>query len=305
MKKIFLTLILTIGALTIFTSCTKKQNQIIDRFDNQTINMSYQALSSIKMLEAKEEFNTVKRLGNQTTSQEVVEKEVIDKYLNLMQELLNDNGGFKTETKESDKPEYSYLVEITTRNIQNEKVVYSLYYNETESSTKTEIDEDDLTEETETVKTIKGIALVDNKEFVLEGIIKEETENDESEVKSTFKIIEDKDNYVIVEEEVENETNEYEHEYKYVVVSNGKKVSEVKFELEQEDGELSIELREVSKDNKTSYKFKIQEENGTKYIKVEVKEGKNVTKIKVRQILDTETNTYVYEYKYMENKNKK
>lgn len=305
MKKIFLTLILTIGALTIFTSCTKKQNQRIDRFDDQTINMSYQALSSIKMLEAKEEFNTVKRLGNQTTSQEVVEKEVIDKYLNLMQELLNDNGGFKTETKESDKPEYSYLVEITTRNIQNEKVVYSLYYNETESSTKTEVDEDDLTEEIETVKTIKGIALVDNKEFVLEGIIKEETEQDEKEVKSTFKIIEDKDNYVIVEEEVENETNEYEHEYKYVVVNNGKKVSEVKFELEQEDGELSIELREVSKDNKTSYKFKVQEENGTKYIKVEVKEGNNVTKIKVRQILDTETNTYVYEYKYIENKNKK
>ena len=47
MKKVFLTLILTIGAVLIFTSCTKKQKIKTDRFDDQTINMSYQALSSI------------------------------------------------------------------------------------------------------------------------------------------------------------------------------------------------------------------------------------------------------------------
>ena len=127
MKKVFLTLILTIGAVLIFTSCTKKQKIKTDRFDDQTINMSYQALSSIKMLETKEEYTTVKRLSNRVANQEVVEKEVIDKYLGLMQELLNDNGGFKTETKVSDKPEYSNLVEITTRNFQNQTVVYSLY----------------------------------------------------------------------------------------------------------------------------------------------------------------------------------
>ena len=46
---------------------------------------------------------------------------------------------------------------------------------------------------------------------------------------------------------------------------------------------------------KTSYKFKVKEEKGYKYIKVEVKEGNNVTNIKVRLILNTETNTYTYE----------
>ena len=177
MKKVFLTLILTIGAVLIFTSCTKKQKIKTDRFDDQTINMSYQALSSIKMLETKEEYTTVKRLSNRVANQEVVEKEVIDKYLGLMQELLNDNGGFKTETKVSDKPEYSNLVEITTRNFQNQTVVYSLYYNEISSEIKTEIDEDDLTEEIETEKRISGIAIVGEKEFILEGIVKEEKEN--------------------------------------------------------------------------------------------------------------------------------
>ena len=261
--------------------------------------MSYQALSSIKMLETKEEYNTVKRLSNQVANQEVVEKEVINKYLGLMQELLNDNGGFKTETKVSDKPEYTYLVEITTKNFQNQTIVYSLYYNETSSKIETEIDEDDLTEETEIEKRISGIALVGEKEFILEGIIKEEKENDEIESESIFKIIEDKNNYVIVQEETETEQNEYTHEYKYTIVSNGKKVNEVEFELEQENDELSVELKEVSNNTKTSYKFKVKEEKGYKYIKVEVKEGKDVTNIKVRLILNTETNTYTYEYKYM------
>lgn len=299
MKKVFLTLILTIGAVLIFTSCTKKQKIKTDRFDDQTINMSYQALSSIKMLETKEEYTTVKRLSNRVANQEVVEKEVIDKYLGLMQELLNDNGGFKTETKVSDKPEYSNLVEITTRNFQNQTVVYSLYYNEISSEIKTEIDEDDLTEEIETEKRISGIAIVGEKEFILEGIVKEEKENDEVENKSIFKIIEDENNYVIVQEETETEQNEYTHEYKYTIVSNGKKVNEVELELEQENGELSVELKEVSNITKTSYKFKVKEEKGYKYIKVEVKEGNNVTNIKVRLILNTETNTYTYEYKYV------
>lgn len=299
MKKVFLTLILTIGAVLIFTSCKKKQKIKTDRFDDQTINMSYQALSSIKMLETKEEYNTVKRLSNRVANQEVVEKEVINKYLGLMQELLNDNGGFKTETKVSDKPEYSNLVEITTRNFQNQTVVYSLYYNEISSEIKTEIDEDDLTEEIEVEKRISGIAIVGEKEFILEGIVKEEKENDEVENESIFKIIEDENNYVIVQEETETEQNEYTHEYKYIIVSNGKKVNEVEFELEQENGELSIKLKEVSNNTKTSYKFKVKEEKGYKYIKVEVKEGNNVTNIKVRLVLNTETNTYTYEYKYI------
>ena len=126
MKKVFLTLILTIGAVLIFTSCTKKQKIKTDRFDDQTINMSYQALSSIKMLETKEEYTTVKRLSNRVANQEVVEKEVIDKYLGLMQELLNDNGGFKTETKVSDKPEYSNLVEMNNLLKRSGKSFYEL-----------------------------------------------------------------------------------------------------------------------------------------------------------------------------------
>ena len=138
----------------------------------------------------------------------------------------------------------------------------------------------------------------------------EETKNkvlafkNESEKESYFKIIEDRNNYVIIEEEFEQELNEAEHEYKYVVFSNGKKVSELEFELEQENGELSVEVKEITKDAKTSYKFKVIENGNNKYIKVEIKNGTKITKIKARIVYDTETNTYKYDYKYIEGENK-
>ena len=298
MKKVFLSLFIIVGAVLTLASCNKKQEKKIDRFDDMTVNMSYQALSSIKMLEVKDEFNSVKKLSAVKSEINTSDKEVIDRYMKMMEELLDDNGGFQTAIKNSDKAEYTNLIEITTSTIDKEKIVYSLYYNETIVNTIVEEDE------TETIKKINGIAVVGKKEYLLEGSIKEEIEDLETETDSTFKIIEDELNYVIVKEEKEIEGAEYEHGYKYTIVSDGKKVNEVEFEIEQEDNELSIELKEKSIDSKTSYKFKKIEEKGTKYFKIEVKNGTKVSKIKVHVVLDTKTNTYNYEYEYIERNDK-
>ena len=150
------------------------------------------------------------------------------------------------------------------------------------------------------IKKIEGIAKTIDQEFLLEGTIKTEIEDDEEEIKSTFKIFEDEKNYVIVEEEIENEQNEEEHEYKYVVYNDGKKISETKFELEKEDGKTTIEIKEKDATTKTSYKFYLVDEK-TKYFKIEIKNGSIVKKLKVRVIFDVETNTYTYDYKYIEN----
>ncbi len=300
MKKIMLTLIAVLAICATLSACTKKKgDNVIDRLEGLQNNMSYQAVSSIKMLEIKEEFNPTKNLlGGTLFNQETVsEKEVIEKYLAMMEELMGNNGGINIVNQTSDKPEYENMIVITTKNLQDDNTIYSLYYNETIVN---EIDDDEIEE----IKIITGIALVNGKEYALEGKTKIETEKDESEKESSFKIIEDKNNYVIIEEEFEQELNESEHEYKYVVVSNGKKVSELKFELEQENGELSVEVKEITKDAKTSYKFKVMENGNNKYIKVEIKNGTETTKIKARIIYDTETNTYKYDYKYIEGENK-
>ena len=304
MKKIMLTLIAVLAICATLSACTKKKgDKVIDRLEGLQNNMSYQAVSSIKMLEIKEEFNTAKKLaGGTLLNQETVsEKEVIEKYLAMMEELMGNNGGINIVNQTSDKPEYENMIVVTTKNLQDEETIYSLYYNETIVN---EIDDDDDDDEVEEVKIITGIALANGKEYTLEGKTKIETEKDESEKESSFKIIEDKNNYVIIEEEFEQELNESEHEYKYVVVSNGKKVSELEFELEQENGELSVEVKEITKDAKTSYKFKVIENGNNKYIKVEIKNGTKTTKIKARIVYDTETNTYKYDYKYIEGENK-
>ena len=92
------------------------------------------------------------------------------------------------------------------------------------------------------------------------------------------------------------------YDYKYVVVKNGKKVNELKFEFEQEKEEISIKLTETNNNEKKSYKFKCIEENNIKYIKIEVREGTSKKIIKVRMIYDTEKNQYSYDYKYVKEK---
>ena len=222
MKKIMLTLIAVLALCATLSACTKKKgDKVIDRLEGLQNNMSYQAVSSIKMLEIKEEFNTAKNLSGTTLlNQETVsEKEVIEKYLAMMEELMGNNGGINIVSQTSDKPEYENMVVVTTKNLQDEETIYSLYYNETIINELDDDDDDD--DEAKEVKKITGIALANGKEYTLEGKTEVETERDESEKETYFKIIEDKNNYVIVEEEFDHELNELEREYKYVVVSNG------------------------------------------------------------------------------------
>ena len=297
MKKLLLPIILAIGILLGLVACKElnKENSK-EFFNNEIDNISYQALSSIKLLESKTEIKKAKRAQNLsgTNDVEVTEKEVIDRYLEMMNELLDTNGGFSSKTLVSDKVEYQNLVEITTKNLQGELTTYSLYYNET--SVKQEIDDDD--DEIEITKTIEGIAVVNGTEYKLVGKIEEESEKDETENESYFKIIEDERNYVIVKEEVEQEANEYEHEYKYEVITNGVKTNSLSFELEKENGKLKIKMKESS-DTKTSYEFKIEEVGTIKYIKIKVLEGKTEKNIRVRVVYDITTSTYTYEYKYI------
>ncbi len=308
MKKVLLTITMIIAIACVLVACGKnKNNGREDRFDNPVENISYQALSSIKMMEAKNEFNTMKRLSQRNLSTEeeaVIEKAVIDKYLAMMNELLDTNGGMSSKVLTSDKPEYTNLIEITTKNLQGEVMTYSLYYNEIKTNVETDIDDDDDDDndkdEVETTKIIEGIAIAGEVEYRLEGKIEEEQETGETESEAYFKLIQDENNFVIVTEEFEQEENEYEHEYRYEITSNGVKVSSVTFELEQEKDELSIKLKEKGSENKI-YEFKVEEVKGIKYIKIKVIEGTSVKHIRVRVIYDAATNTYSYEYKYVEN----
>lgn len=291
MKKLLLVVAMLVSLLVIGTGCIERVKT--DEFDKVEGNISYQALSSIKLLEAKEHFNNIQKMSNEV-SEEVSEKEEIEKYLNLMEELLSTDGGMKTEIKTSDKAEYTNYIRITTKDLQGNETIYDLYYNEV----LIDQEEDDDDENEEEYK-ITGICISNDMTYRLEGKIEKEQEHDEVENESFFKIIQDEKNYIIVKEEFEQETNEYEHEFKYEIVIDGKKQQSLSFELEQENNKMSVKIKETVNGVSTSYKFKEHKENNNKYIKIQVKVGKIEKNIIVRAVLNTETNEYEYDYKYV------
>ena len=292
MKKYVLIILVLIGVLFLTISCQKENHQVRD----EATSIAYQMVPSINFLQINKSQSLVKTTKEKNEDDNLPDTDIknIEKYLEMMEELLADNGGFNIEMKDYDLTEYEKLLIVSTKNLKNETTVYQLYYNEI--TTK----EHQSKKSTKNIKKIEGIAKTIDQEFLLEGTIKTEIEDDEEEIKSTFKIFEDEKNYVIVEEEIENEQNEEEHEYKYVVYNDGKKISETKFELEKEDGKTTIEIKEKDATTKTSYKFYLVDEK-TKYFKIEIKNGSIVKKLKVRVIFDVETNTYTYDYKYIEN----
>lgn len=294
MKKFLLSITFIFLLLGILVSCsTPSSSKEVDELDNSLNNMSYQLVSSIQMMEINSQTASIRKLSKKTVqnSEEVLEKEDIDQYIKMMNELLDNNGGLNCTETPSDKAEYQHLVIVTTNTIQNETTTYYLYYNEIETKTNQEEDE------TETSTKIEGIAVTADMTYLLEGLIESEQEEDETETETYFKIIEDKENYVIVKEEIEQEQNEFEHSFKYEVVVNKERIKSLSLKVEKENNETSIKLTDHSNE-KISYKFNIEEENGLKYVKVKVENGSDQKDIHVRIVYDMETGTYKYDYKY-------
>ena len=97
MKKIILTLLLSF-ALLFSVACFETENSLgsLDEFFSSEANsLSYQALSSIKLLELDDNTTTKRRLPNKENTEtnqetgvidkEVTEKETIEKYLQMME----------------------------------------------------------------------------------------------------------------------------------------------------------------------------------------------------------------------------
>lgn len=124
--------------------------------------------------------------------------------------------------KTSDKAEYAKLYTVTMNGLDGTSETYDLYFNE-----ETRVYEED-DDETETVTTLRGLAIKDGVEFTLSGIETEEVEGWETERELELKISRDRSNYVLIEQEFEFNENEYE----YTVVENGREVASSEYSLE-------------------------------------------------------------------------
>ena len=139
---------------------------------------------------------------------------------------------------------------------------------------------------------INALAVIDGVEYEVFGKKEVETEEDDEEVEIKFIIKLDEGNYVSIEQEIEED----EVEYKYNVYKNGRKVSSLNFESEEENGVSHIKLTTTNENGeRETYKFIKGEE--TTVIKYESK-GYKYTLV-VTSTVDGEGNV-VYDYKVME-----
>ena len=188
----------------------------------------------------------------------------------------------KNKEVDGDFADYNFIMSVTAGDFSAK-----VYFDELYTESKTEIDEEDGTEEFEESTYLSGVILYGDEVFDVTGKREVENEDGESEYSIEFVTKKDDKNYVKVSYESETERNEAETSYEYEIVADGKKVSETELSIETENGktEIKFELENKSAEGKTEYKivkkddsdkFEIKAEfNGKKsYITVEAADGR-------------------------------
>ena len=188
----------------------------------------------------------------------------------------------KNKEVDGDFADYNFIMTVTAGDFSAK-----VYFNELYTESKTEIDEEDGTEEFEESTYLSGVVLYGDEVFDVTGKREVENEDGENEYSIEFVTKKDDKNYVKVTYESETERNEAETSYEYEIVADGKKVSETELSIETENGktEIKFELENKSSEGKTEYKivkkedsdkFEIKAEfNGKKsYITVEEADGR-------------------------------
>lgn len=240
--------------------------------------------------------------------EEVVEDDQGDKteidnidHLELMLNLMNDKT-YSNEVVKSDDENYENLLLIKVG-----KEEFKFYFNE--KVIKHEIDDEDINEyEEEKVTEISGVIINNDITYTVSGEKSYEFESEtddekieiEDELELELKISLDENTYSIIKYEVENEQEEDSQEIEKSLVFktyvNKKKVNEMKIDFELENNELEIEL-EIKEEGKI-FKYELKNKNNNEItIKYQIKTSENTIKgqINVKIVTDQEGNVS-YEY---------
>lgn len=199
---------------------------------------------------------------NALTNEDVA---AVNNFLGMFEEMLLNNGINQTSSAVAEDDEYfgtyNILLTMNMPTIGGGTETFKMYYNETETETEREIEADE--EEIEVSTKLVGIMIIGNVSFDVTGERKVETEGNETEtsIEFTTKSKTNPDNYVKVSQEIENN----EIEYEYSIYENGRLVSKTQVEFENEDGEqeLSLQFKSVADGtlSKTKYLIKKKADN--------------------------------------------
>lgn len=223
----------------------------------------------------------------------------LDRYMGLVESLLSD-GGFSIVSQTSDRAEYTEKTVVSYQDMEGNRLQYMMYYNQIQIPGDDDDDDDDWDdwdeEETEENYAIEGIMVIEGQEYAIHGEREIETERDEMQAETKFRVTLGENRYMLVEQELESERDESEQSYSYSVIENNRVVERSTFSYETEDGETELEMA-CYKDGKTDrFSFKRETEYGRERIRLYVGSGKDRQRYTVRIETDADGNhKYVYE----------
>lgn len=225
----------------------------------------------------------------------------LDRYMGLVESLLSD-GGFSVVSQTSDRAEYTEKTVVSYQDMEGNRLQYMMYYNQVAVTDRDDHDDDDdwfddkFDRETEETYAIEGVMVIEGTDYSIRGRRELETDGNESEATTEFRVTLGENRYMLVEQEFESERDESEQSYSYSVIENNRVTERSTFSYETEDGETELEMA-CYKDGKTDrFSFKKETEHGRERIRLYVGSGKDRQRYTVRIETDADGNhKYVYE----------
>ena len=287
-----------------FAGCKAKPDRALSAQDAYGIG----AVSSVKLLGtgvSAAAMSAFAELGNEAvvvTTEEVGdtdERKAATEKFNEYFRALDGFGGddvVKTTVGDNDDESYPYAKKMTIEGVgmDGRKVVYVMYYDETEI--KTEEDDGEIEKE----YSLNGVITIDGKEYAVEGMRSEETEDDERESELRIRAYADatdKTTYVEMERENIVEEGETETEYVYSIYRGGVLIEQtaVEFERENENGKEEIAYEIEFRRGETIGKYEVEREAGNE-VKVKYATGGKTGSFVIREVSGADGKKFEYEF---------
>lgn len=284
-------LIMCLTSMLVLAGCGQTSG---DKVTNAKASFVKEAATSLSMYKNAIQPSILRRNAKRNASAADIEKEyenIVRSYLPTVEAALITEDLYNIVSDvASDKAEYAQMYTVTYKDMNSVSNTFKLYFNETpkvETENKDHDDHDEKDDFEEVESTLAGIAIFDETEYVIRG--EKELEGDEMEMKFEFQWAEN--SYIRIEQEIEKD----EVEFVYKLYEDDRKVYEYSLEIETEDGEKQLNLKEKTLSTKLKIDFKFFVDNDVTFIKARVKEGDQKIEFLFKKIVDSETNSITYE----------
>ena len=251
--------------------------------------------------------------GQQLTEAEIEE---VKAQLAVLENYMGDNALSIEQGVPAEDDEYYGVYEVkmtvSTKNLEGEAQVYTMYFNQTETGNKTEVDKDGHKDEslweyeTEQAFALEGIVISGDNVYEMVGKKEVETETEdgvtENETSYEMTVRGANGEYIVFEQSFEEEEGESEQKYEYRIFNENRElVKRFELEFETENNEQEIEMKSYENGEMFQCKYEKKTRNGKDYIEAEVmKDGRMIEVFITVEGSGTEEDPFRHVYTYGE-----